>query len=60
VPAPGVKLKIKELSRECQTDEPEVCLFLDLPVGTYTLVVANGAKQVKRSVTLPVRCFVSE
>jgi hypothetical protein len=52
IPLPGVTVTIRELSKECLTDKSGAYLFRNLSPGSYTVVVADGDKELVRSVNL--------
>jgi hypothetical protein len=53
VPLAGATVKLRELSRECHTDESGAYLFRDLPAGTFSVVVVSGKHQVVHQLSLP-------
>ena len=54
IPVSRMQVRLKETAKISVTDALGQYVFRDLPAGQYTVAVTAGAKDVSRSVTLPV------
>lgn len=53
VPAAGMEVSLPPLGRVARTDENGAYTLRDLPPGSYTLVIAGGTPDQRRTVQLP-------